>query len=237
VDSTLLLIFGGRVLSIGIHGDLRDRGVKGTLTMEAVESSQVHKSRWEVIRPKLVATIWICLLLLWTGICIYFVATIVPTYTDNGHHSGTTIGLTYTGLRAISFKSDQPVTLQIGQYGHPFTFLNTDDGTIAQGIVVSNNIQNVSGHIAYQFGPQVVSQGHWKRVGGDDYDTTPGLTLASKSKISLTTYPSGHVWWVWTRGIVAGFLVWLIAGLCLAYAGDWIVTTFIALLFEHTPAP
>ena len=182
---------------------------------------------------KLCKIFWGVLVVAWTSACIYGVARIVPTYTDPGSHVGKEITLTYQGLDAILVTSDQPIFLQIGKYGHRFTFLNTDDGSVAQGLVVSTNIQNVSGHMAYQFGPTVVSQGHWKRAGGNDYDTSPDLTFTSGSGISITTYPGGSSWWVWTKGIVIGLLIWVIAGALLAMVGEWSVLQFIKILKRY----
>jgi len=103
-------------------------------------------------------------------------------------HHGSNIELDFHPLSSMLVESDQPVTLQASG-DRSFVFLNTDDGSVIQGAVVSTAVQNVSGEMAFQFGPKVIPQGHWEQVDSSDADSTLQLVLTSDSELGVTTYP------------------------------------------------
>jgi hypothetical protein len=108
--------------------------------------------------------------------------------TDPGVHHGSSIELDFQPLSKMVVESDHPVTLQaVGS--HPFLFLNTDDGSVIQGVVVSTAVQNVNGKMAFQFGPEMVSPGHWEQVASSEADSSLQLVFTGNSEMGVTTYP------------------------------------------------
>lgn len=241
---------GGILLSIGIHG-----GSTGYNTTKGIVMSDLHVNNeqeleleeepvsqtttshdWGKVRHYLVNTLWAIAVLVWTVGIAYIAYSEIPYYTDNAFHTGSQIPFKYDGIRAISFTSESPVTLQIGEHKNAFLFVNTDDGSVAQSAVVSTNIQNAQGRFKHEFGPTVVSQGHWRRVAGDDFDNDPDFYLTSDSVITLTIYPSGSAWWVWLQGIVVALVVWIGVGGCLLYVLEWVVKQYLKLLGRYRKA-
>jgi len=177
--------------------------------------------RFVTIRAYLVNILSVITFVVWTVSIAYIAYIDIPLYTDNGYHTGTEILFKYDSIRAISFTSEDPVTLQIGEHKNDFLFVNTDDGSVAQSSVVSATIHNMQGQFSHEFGPAVVSEGHWRRVGGDDYDNDPYFYLTSDSVITLSIYPAGSVMWVWIKGIVLALVVWFGIGLMLVRVLSW----------------
>ena len=239
---------GGILLSIGIHG-----GSTGYNTTKGIVMSDLHVNEeqepelekpasqrtafsWKQVWPYVANTLWAIAVFVWTVGIAYTAYSDIPTYADNAFRTGSQISFQYDGIREISFTSESPVTLRIGEHGHGFLFVNTDDGSIAQSSVVSTSIQNAQDRLRHMFGPTVVSQGHWQRVDGDDFDNDPDFYLTSDSVITLTIYPAGSALWVWIKGIVVALIVWFFLGFFIIMSGEWVIEQCLKLLgrYRHT---